>query len=214
MNWQPTVLARHDCERMPGSAWLAQLTTEIRTRDAQEGLLLPLAAAEMATAEETDAVAGIVWLTAIAARTMAASEAGDESLPADRAAIPSDEDARAVDTDALADHEFTAEDESAPLHEQETAEESAQSQLQRARQHARDGDLSAALAAYATLLPAGPGLAPCAEDLAALAQVQPRDAAIHQILGDVQRALGRLEDACASYQRALAALSHEESVAR
>ena len=215
MNGQPAVLARHDCERLPDSAWLAQLKTEIRTRDAQEGLLLPLAVEDLATAAgemgaaPSDAAVGIAWLTAIAARTMAASEAGEESPLADDTAIPGDaEDAR----DGTSRPQEAPDDEPAlSLNEHETAEESAQPQLQRARQHARDGDLSAALATYASLLPAGPGLAPCAEDLAALAQVQPRNAAIHQLLGDVQRALGHLEVACVSYQRALTLLSNEEA---
>ena len=225
MNGQPAVLARHDCERLPDSAWLAQLKTEIRTRDAQEGLLLPLAVEDLATAAgemgaaPSDAAVGIAWLTAIAARTMAASEAGEESPLADDTAIPGDaEDARDGTLRPQEARDGTLRPQEAPddepalsLNEHETAEESAQPQLQRARQHARDGDLSAALATYASLLPAGPGLAPCAEDLAALAQVQPRNAAIHQLLGDVQRALGHLEVACVSYQRALTLLSNEEA---
>lgn len=183
MNQHPAVLTHHDCERLPDRAWLAQLTTEIRARDAEEGLLLPLSAEELAgkmSVPPGKVLTGIAWLTDIALRTLPPPVDGP---------VPT---AAAESVPALA-----ADEESAPA------------PLLRARQHAREGDLAAALAAYASLLPQGPGLASGAEDLEALGRVQPRNAEILQILGDVQYALGRAEDACVSYQRALALLAHE-----
>ena len=90
-----------------------------------------------------------------------------------------------------------------------TAAEDHTHALLRARQLTGEGDLRAALATYATLLPQEPGLESAAEDLEALARVQPRNAEILQLLGDVHYARERWEDACVSYQRALALLAHE-----
>ena len=200
-------LARHDSERLSGRAWLAQLTSEIRERDAREGLLLPPDEKE-GQGSAVPPPKGLLWLQGIATRTLRAktsqpaafNEAGSPTSPmeSDALANPSTRGdfVAAPETGALT---------TAPTESAETT--IIEEQLQRARQLARDGDLDSALTVYADFLPAGPGLEQCAEDLAALARVQPRDAKIHQILGDVQCALGRLRAACNSYQRALAALT-------
>lgn len=178
-----SLFAQHDCERLPDRAWLEQLSTEIRALDAEEGLLLPLqdaALIEPAQPHETPALPD-------AARFGLAwlSDIGRRTWPPS----PGPD---AVKTDA-----DDAQDAAVPP------------ALLCARQATREGDLRAALAAYASLLPQGPGLASAAEDLAALSRVQPRNGEILQLLGDVQYALARWEEACVSYQRALALLAHE-----
>ena len=192
MNQAASLFAKHDCERLPDRAWLEQITTEILALDAEEGLLLPLEdeeLAEPAMQSESGAApetAPPVTAPPVTASTETAltgiawlSEIARRTLP------PSDDDS------------LTEEGEDDPA------------ALLRARQLTGGGDLRAALAAYATLLPQDAGLESAAEDLEALARVQPRNAEILQLLGDVQYARERWEDACVSYQRALALLARE-----
>ena len=197
MNQSASLFAKHDCERLPDRAWLEQITTEILALDVEEGLLLPLEdeelvepavqsesgaaleAAPLVTAPTETALAGVAWLSEIARRTLPPS---DDDSPAEEG----EDDPSALLTAAKCPHA-----------------------LLRARQLTGEGDLRAALAAYATLLPQDSGLDSAAEDLEALARVQPRNAEILQLLGDVHYARERWEDACVSYQRALALLAHE-----
>lgn len=188
MNQAASLFAKHDCERLPDRAWLEQITTEILALDAEEGLLLPLGDEELAEpAVQSESGAAPEAAPPVTASTETAltgiawlSEIARRTLP------PSDGDG-------------------APAEEGEDDPAA----LLRARQLTGGGDLRAALAAYAALLPQDAGLDSAAEDLEALARVQPRNTEILQLLGDVHYARERWEDACVSYQRALALLARE-----
>lgn len=193
MNQAASLFAKHDCERLPDRAWLEQITTEILALDVEEGLLLPLGDEELVE-PDVQSESGAAPETAPHVRAPLVTASTETALTgiawlseiARRTLPPSDGDG-------------------APAGEGEDDP----SALLRARQLTGEGDLRAALATYATLLPQDSGLESAAEDLEALARVQPRNAEILQLLGDVQYARERWEDACVSYQRALALLARE-----